>query len=70
MIAEKDYGVEVILAYEFKKVGQVIYPTGLMRDRLIRCGFVRRRTERDEPQAAVIETATSVNHKKPKLRLK
>jgi hypothetical protein len=71
MISGKDYGVEVIRAYEFKRVGQVIYPASLMRDRLVRCGFVRRRTERDEPQAAVIETAAlSVNHKKPKLRLK
>jgi hypothetical protein len=43
MIAEKDYGVEVIRAYEFKRVGQVIYPTGLDARPIVRCGFVRRR---------------------------
>jgi hypothetical protein len=70
-MSSKDYGVEVIRAYEFKRVGQVIFPTALMRDRLVNAGFVRRVVEPVARVAAeiVVEEA-SVNQKKPKLRLK
>lgn len=42
MRAGKDYGVRVITAYENKRVGQVIYPPGLLRDALVRTGRVER----------------------------
>lgn len=38
----QDYGVEVVVAYENKCVGQVIYPPGVLRDRLVRMGLVKR----------------------------
>lgn len=37
-----DYGVEVLTAYENRRVGQVIYPPALLRDALLRRGLVRR----------------------------
>jgi hypothetical protein len=37
-----DYGVRVIRAYENRRVGQVFYPTGLLRDALVRKGLVER----------------------------
>jgi hypothetical protein len=37
-----DYGVRVIRAYENRLVGQVFYPTGLLRDALVRKGLVER----------------------------
>jgi len=42
MRAGKDYGVEVITAYENRRVGQVFYPPALLRDALVRTGRVRR----------------------------
>lgn len=79
MMAGKDYGVEVIRAYEFKRVGQVIYPPALMRDRLVGAGFVRRirgpvvRVDGEiigENARIVVGVDTGINQKKPKLRLK
>jgi hypothetical protein len=73
-MSSKDYGVEVIRAYEFKRVGQVIYPPALMRDRLVGAGFVRRLAEpvsQDADEDAPLTSAeTGINQKKPKLRLK
>lgn len=46
--AAKDYGVEVVVAYENKRVGQVIYPPGTLRQKLIMCGLVKARAS-DEP---------------------
>lgn len=66
MRAGKDYGVEVIRAYQFKRVGQVIYPNGVERDRLVQCGFVKRR--KAEPEA--VKREDTVNQKKPTLKLK
>jgi hypothetical protein len=43
MHAGRDYGVEVILAYENRIVGQVFYPPALLRDALVRSGRVKRR---------------------------
>lgn len=42
LTADRDYGVRVIRAYENKRVGQVLYPPGLLRDALVRRGFVER----------------------------
>jgi hypothetical protein len=79
MMRSKDYGVEVIRAYEFKRVGQVIFPPALMRDRLVNAGFVRRvaapvvRVGADivrEDAKAFVGVDYGVNQKKPKLRLK
>lgn len=42
MTAGKDYGVEVIVAYANRLVGQVFYPPGLLRDALVRSGRVKR----------------------------
>lgn len=39
-----DYGVEVISAWDNRRVGQVFYPPGLLRDALVRSGRVKRRT--------------------------
>lgn len=44
MRAGKDYGVEVITAYENRRVGQVFFPPGLLRDALVRTGRVKRLT--------------------------
>lgn len=35
-----DYGVRVIVAYENKRVGQVIFPPGILRQRLVQIGLV------------------------------
>jgi hypothetical protein len=78
-MSSKDYGVEVIRAYEFKRVGQVIFPPALMRDRLVNGGFVRRvvapvaRVESEivgEPNKVFAASDPGINQKKPKLRLK
>lgn len=64
MQAGKDYGVEVVVAYENKRVGQVIFPPGMLRDRLIRSGFVRSCSPKEEPPIK------SNNQNKPTLKLK
>lgn len=38
---EKDLGVEVITAYEFRQVGQVFFPPMMLRERLIKLGLVK-----------------------------
>lgn len=40
MNSSQDLGVRVIVAYENKRVGQVIFPPGTLRQRLVQCGFV------------------------------
>lgn len=42
MQAGKDYGVRVITAYDNRRIGQVFYPPGLLRDALVRSGRVER----------------------------
>lgn len=42
LTAGKDYGVEVIMAYEQRRVGQVFFPPALLRDTLVRKGLVKR----------------------------
>lgn len=42
MLTSNDYGVRVIRAYETRRVGQVFFPPGLLRDALVRGGFVER----------------------------
>lgn len=39
MTAGKDYGVRVVRAYQQFSVGAVIFPTGVLRQRLIQMGF-------------------------------
>lgn len=56
MQAGKDYGVEVVTAYEFRRVGQVFHPPALLRDRLVKLGLVRRL---DGPQAPPVSTETT-----------
>ena len=58
MSAEKDYGVEVLVAYENKRVGQVIYPNGVERQMLIRCGRVRALSVPKEDKPAKKPTLT------------
>jgi hypothetical protein len=76
MMRSKDYGVEVVRAYEFKRVGQIIYPPALVRDRLVKAGLVRRidgpvvkADGRVIGENARLSVA-NVNHKKPKLTLR
>ena len=38
---EKDLGVEVVRAYEFRQVGQVFFPPAMLRERLVKLGFVK-----------------------------
>lgn len=64
MIAGKDYGVEVVVAYENKCVGQVIFPPGMLRQRLIQTGRVRALSDPEEPKVK------SPNQTKPTLKLK
>lgn len=65
MRAGKDYGVEVVVAYENKRVGQVIYPPGTLRQRLIQTGRCRALTaEHNDP------VATKPNQSKPILKLR
>lgn len=40
MTAAKDYGVKVTVAYADFRVGDVIYPPGMLREMLKRQGFV------------------------------
>lgn len=40
MTSDKDYGVRVVIAYEDKVVGQVIYPPGMLRQSLIERNLV------------------------------
>lgn len=42
MQAGTDYGVEVIVAYENKRVGFVMHPPAMLRDRLVKLGYVKR----------------------------
>ncbi len=42
MQAGKDYGVEIVVAYEQKRVGQTIYPPGMLRQALVQRGLVKR----------------------------
>lgn len=42
LTAGKDYGVEVVTAYEQRRVGQVFFPPALLRDALVRRGLVKR----------------------------
>ncbi len=37
-----DYGVRVLTAYDTRRVGQVIFPPALLRDRLVQLGCVER----------------------------
>jgi hypothetical protein len=64
MTAGKDYGVEVVVAYENKRVGDVIFPPGVLRQRLVMSGLVR--SKAPEPE----RPAKSVNHSKPPLKLR
>lgn len=50
MRAGKDYGVEVITAYETKRVGDVIFPPTTLRKILIEKGLVRPREPESEPR--------------------
>ncbi len=51
MNAGIDYGVRVIRAYEQRRVGQVFYPPGALRDALVKRGFVERCTAAVEQSA-------------------
>jgi hypothetical protein len=69
-MSSKDYGVEVIRAYEFKRVGQVIFPPALMRDRLVNAGFVRRLAPEAVAEVAEAPAKSDLNQQKPTLKLK
>lgn len=53
MMTPKDYGVKVLRAYENKRVGVVIFPSGVERDRLVKMGLVERLTGPVEDIVAV-----------------
>ena len=40
--ARKDYGVRVVVAFGNNRVGRVLFPPGLLRDALVKRGFVER----------------------------
>lgn len=40
MTAQPDLGVRVITAYSNQRVGRIIFPPALLRDQLIKQGFV------------------------------
>jgi len=64
----KDYGVEVMVAYETKRVGQVIYPPAALRQRLIQTGRVRALAARNETPAPT--PVKSTNQNKPTLKIR
>lgn len=66
MRAGEDYGVRVIRAYETRRVGQVFYPPALLRDALVRGGFVERVIQREQIAPAASESSTA---KRPVLTL-
>ena len=49
----------VIKAYGMYKVGDIIYPTGIMRDNLVAGGWAERV---DEPEPRAVETALREPH--------
>ncbi len=59
MEAARDYGVRIVRAYGEYSVGQIIFPTGLMRSHLVGGGWC----EPVKPQAVVEEPK-----KKPRAR--
>jgi hypothetical protein len=52
MLTAQDYGVKVKIAYLNMQVGRVIFPPAMLRDQLVRCGFVERLTG---PADAIVE---------------
>ncbi len=42
MSTETDPGVRVVVAFEFFRVGQIIHPSGIYRDKLVKHGFCER----------------------------
>lgn len=46
----KDLGVRVTRAYLNMRVGNVIYPPGLLRDKLVKAGFAERILPPAEPE--------------------
>lgn len=60
LTAGQDYGVRVIVAYEQRRVGQVFYPPGALREALVRRGFVERlkaapTPDDDEPKPQAVK---------------
>jgi hypothetical protein len=41
MMRDGDLGVEVLVSFGFNKPGQVIYPSGVLREKLVRAGLVK-----------------------------
>lgn len=54
--------VRVILAFESYSVGQILEPTGVWRDHLIRCGYVEPVV--DESPAVAIEPEAKARRKR------
>ena len=50
MMTPNDYGVRVMRAWSNMRVGNVIYPPSLLRDSLVKGGFVER-IEAPEPES-------------------
>ena len=60
MMKHEDYvdkGVRITRAYQNFRVGQIIYPSALLRDKLVKAGFVER----------IVDEAESV---KPRLMMR
>lgn len=53
----QDYGVRVVRAYSNMTVGRIIWPPGVLRDRLVATGFVERvqPPAKTEPVSAVAQ---------------
>jgi hypothetical protein len=57
MTAGKDYGVKVLVAFGFNSVGQVIYPTGVVRQHLVEAGFCEPVAPPPGPIARAVDAA-------------
>lgn len=62
-ISPNDYGVRIVVAYENKRVGQIIFPPGVERQRLIQGGFAKKVEPEHEPVAEKIVDTMSPRKK-------
>lgn len=59
-MTSQDYGVRVIRAYSNMTVGRVIFPPGVLRDRLVATGFVERVQAPAKAEPATVAAAAPV----------
>lgn len=61
-----DYGVRVLVAYQFLRVGQIIFPNGVERQRLVDKGWVERVLPPKVEEAKPRREENTTLHLKPK----